>query len=418
MSWWTDNSELKNYDGIICDGAVRSGKTISCAPSFVLWAMTRYNGYDFAICGKTIGSLRRNVLNTLKAQVESLGYEWEEKRTDNLVIISYGGVTNYFYCFGGRDEASQDIIQGATLAGVLFDEVALMPQSFVMQAEARCSVTGAKLWYNCNPKAPTHWFKQEYVDVYKEKNLIYLHFLMTDNLTLSEAVRERYERMFTGVFYQRNVLGLWVTAEGRIYTSFGDDHIINVNDWYSGNNPLKNDIFICNMGVDFGGNKSATAFNLTGFTKGFKQMITLKERYITKELTPAELEEEFCAFCQECLTEYPQLHDVFCDSAEQVLIRGLRNALRLKKIPLTIHDARKGAIIDRIRFYQSMQNQYRYYILSNCKETISAFENAVWDEDKTDDTRLDNGSTNIDSLDAQEYSTERYQKQMIDLRTV
>lgn len=348
MSWWTDNSPFKDYDGIICDGAVRSGKSIACAPAFVLWAMSRYNGYDFALCGKTIGALRRNVINNLKTQCVSLGYEWDEHRGDNLITISYGGVTNYFYYFGGKDEQSQDFIQGMTLAGVLFDEVALMPQSFVMQAEARCSVSGAKLWYNCNPKAPTHWFKKEYVDIAKEKNLLYLHFLMTDNLTLSDAVRARYERMFTGVFYQRNVLGLWVTAEGKIYTSFSKDHIIDAKTWYTGADArikaMKDNIFICNMGVDFGGNKSATAFNLTGFTRGFKECITLKEKYITDELTPADLEQRFLEFCKECLEEYPQLHDVYCDSAEQVLIRGLKNILQINRIPLTIHDAKKARL--------------------------------------------------------------------------
>ena len=134
--------------------------------------------------------------------------------------------------FGGKDERSQDLIQGMTLAGVFFDEVALMPQSFVTQAEARCSVEGAKYWYNCNPKNPTHWFKKEYIDLQKEKKLLYLHFTMDDNLTLSEKVKERYKRMFSGVFYQRNILGLWVTAEGKIYTTFTDKNIIKQEDWY------------------------------------------------------------------------------------------------------------------------------------------------------------------------------------------
>ena len=423
MTWWTDASPYKDYDGIICDGSVRSGKTISCAPSFINWAMTNFDGEDFALCGKTIGALRRNVINNLHRQVLSLGFEWEYYRTENLIVITTReGVVNNFYCFGGRDESSQDLIQGMTLAGVLFDEVALMPQSFVSQAEARCSVEGSKLWYNCNPKAPTHWFKKEYVDIAEDKHLLYIHFLMDDNLTLSEKVRERYERMFTGVFYQRNVLGLCVTAEGKIYTKFTGDNIIQKKDWYQTdsagkfNYPLRTQIFLVTMGVDFGGNKSATAFNLTGYTKGFEHVITLKEKYLSRELSPDELNDEFVAFCRECLREYPQFHDVYCDSAEQILIRGLKNALRLNKIALSIHDAKKGPIIDRIRFYQAMQNQMRYFCVSDCTATISAFDNAVWEEDQMDDVRLDDGSTNIDSLDAQEYSSEPFQKTMMDLR--
>ena len=420
MTWWTDASPYKDYDGIICDGAVRSGKTVSMGISFVNWAMERFNGEDFALCGKTIGSLRRNVINTLKNQMLSLGLDFEEKRSESLIIVSKGDVTNYFYLFSGKDESSQDLIQGLTLAGCFFDEVALMPQSFVSQAEARCSVDGAKLWYNCNPKGPSHWFKKEYVDVAEDKLLLHLHFMMDDNLTLSEKVKERYKRMFTGVFYQRNILGLWVVAEGKIYTSFGKENIIDKKLWYERDelgcykHPLRKSLFLVTMGVDFGGNKSSHAFNLTGYTKGFNELITLKERRIKEERNPKQLENDFIEFVKECLEEYPQLNTVYCDSAEQVLIRGFKTALRNNNIPLSVQNAKKYEIIDRIRFYSSMMTQLRYYLISDCVETIQAFDDAVWD-DEHEDVRLDDGTTNIDNLDAQEYSSEPYMKTMIDL---
>ena len=421
MTWWCDASPYKNWDGIIADGSVRSGKTVSMAPAFVNWAMANYDECDFALCGKTVGSLRRNVVNTLKQQLISLGYEYEEKRTENLIVITDGNHTNYFYQFGGKDESSQDLIQGMTLGGVLFDEVALMPQSFVAQAEARCSVAGSKLWYNCNPKGPSHWFKKEYVDIAKDKKLLYLHFTMKDNLTLPQEVRERYERMFTGVFYIRNVLGLWVTAEGKIYTAFKKDNIIPVTEWYARDkdgrytHPLRKRISVVTMGVDFGGNKSSHAFNLTGFTSGFNELVTLKEKRILEDVTPNELEDQFLEFVRECIAEYPQLTTIYCDSAEQVLIRGFKTVLRNNGIAIAVKNARKGEIIDRIRFYCQMMNQMRYFIVSDCKETIQAFDDAVWEEDK-EDVRLDDGSTNIDSLDAQEYSSEPFMRTMIDLR--
>ena len=421
QTWWCDASPYKDWDGIIADGSVRSGKTVSMAPSFVNWAMKNYDEMDFALCGKTVGSLRRNVTNTLKQQLISLDYDYEEKRTENLIVITDGKHTNYFYQFGGKDESSQDLIQGMTLAGVLFDEVALMPQSFVAQAMARCSVAGSKLWFNCNPKGPSHWFKKEFVDIAKDKKLLYLHFTMKDNLTLTPEVRERYERMYTGVFYIRNVLGLWVTAEGKIYTPFKQDNIIKVTDWYArdeeGNytHPLRKRISVVTMGVDFGGNKSSHAFNLTGFTSGFNELITLKEKRIIEDVTPNELEEMFLEFVRDCIQEYPQLSTIYCDSAEQVLIRGFKTVLRNNGIAISVKNARKGEIIDRIRFYCQMMNQMRYFIISDCKETIQAFEDAVWEEDK-DDVRLDDGSTNIDSLDAQEYSSEPFMRSMIDLR--
>lgn len=422
MTWWCDSSPVKDYDGIIADGAVRSGKTISMAPSFLNWAMEKFDGEDFALCGKTIGSLRRNVINTWKKQALSLGYKVEERRTDNLIIITKGYITNNFYMFGGKDEASQDLIQGMTLAGVFFDEVALMPQSFVTQAEARCSVEGAKYWYNCNPKNPNHYFKKEYIDLRKEKNLLYLHFTMDDNLTLSDKVKERYKRMFSGVFYQRNILGLWVTAEGKIYTAFTKDNIIKKEDWYhkdiNGNydHPLRKNIVAATMGVDFGGNKSSHAFNLTGYTKGYKQLITIKEKRIKDELTPKQLDKEFIEFVKECKIEYPMLSTAYCDSAEQVLIRGFRVAIVDARIMLDVRNAVKGEIIDRIRFYCTMMDNLRYLILSDCNETIEAYENAVWDETEEDDVRLDDGTSNIDNLDAQEYSSEKFQKIMMEVR--
>lgn len=420
FSWWCESSPVRDFDGIIADGAIRSGKTVAMAPSFVIWAMTCFDDCDFAICGKTVSALRRNVVNTLLKQMLSLGYEYEYKRSENLIIISKGTRANYFYTFGGKDESSQDLIQGMTLAGILFDEVALMPQSFVEQGIGRCSVENSKVWFNCNPKDPTHWFKKAYVDDKAAKRYIYLHFTQDDNLTLSEKTKEKYRRAFKGVFYDRNILGLWVTAEGKIYIAFGKHLIIPLEKWNekdeSGNylHPLRREIKIVTMGVDFGGSGSSHAFNLTGYTRGFKELITLKERRIKEEIDPSQLESEFLKFAVECKREYPQLTTVYADSAEQVLIRGFRRVLREANLPIAVKNAKKGEILDRIYFYSSMMSQKRYYIISNCTETYEAFETAVWDEKKRD-VRLDDGTTNIDSLDAQEYSSEPFQNAMIDM---
>ncbi|MEE0980470.1 MAG: PBSX family phage terminase large subunit [Acutalibacteraceae bacterium] len=421
LTWWCPDSPVKDYNGIIADGAVRSGKTVAMSISFALWAMKSFNEQNFALCGKTIGSLRRNVIKILKQQLISRDYEVEEKRSENLLIVSKGKVTNFFYTFGGKDESSQDLIQGMTLAGVLFDEVALMPQSFVEQAEARCSVEGSKLWYNCNPKGPSHYFKTEYIDDgnLEKKKLLYLHFTMDDNLTLSEAIKERYRNQFKGVFYERNILGLWVTAEGKIYISFTKDNVIDRKQWYERDkdgkyiHPLRKNILLCTIGVDFGGNGSSTAFTCTAFTKGFRECVTVKEKRIKHDIDPAELEKLFVAFVKECQAEYP-VRTAYCDSAEQILIRGLRRAAVKSKLAIDIKNARKGEIIDRIRFGLTMFAQNRFFILSDCKETIQAYNDAVW-EDKKEDVRLDDGTTNIDSIDSSEYSQEPFMKTMIDL---
>ncbi|WP_238884498.1 PBSX family phage terminase large subunit [Clostridium sp. YIM B02551] len=222
LNWWLPNSPVKDKDGIIADGSIRSGKTLSMSLSYVLWAMSTFENQSFGMCGKTIGSFRRNVLFWLKLMLKARKYKVDDLRADNLVIISKNGVTNYFYIFGGKDERSQDLIQGITLAGVFFDEVALMPESFVNQATGRCSVDGSKYWFNCNPDGPYHWFKINWIDKKKEKNILYLHFTMDDNLSLSEEIKSRYKKMYSGVFYKRYILGLWVMAEGIIYDMFNE----------------------------------------------------------------------------------------------------------------------------------------------------------------------------------------------------
>ncbi len=222
LTWWLPNSPVKDMDGIIADGAIRSGKTLCMSLSYVLWAMTSFNGQNFGMCGKTIGSFRRNVLFWLKLMLKSRGYGVTDHRADNLMVVTRGDVTNYFYIFGGKDERSQDLIQGITLAGCFFDEVALMPESFVNQATGRCSVKGSKFWFNCNPQGPMHWFKVNWIDKIIDKRLIYLHFTMNDNLSLHEDIKRRYRSMYVGVFFKRYILGLWVMAEGAIYDMFHD----------------------------------------------------------------------------------------------------------------------------------------------------------------------------------------------------
>lgn len=220
LTWWTDESPFKNKSGIICDGSVRSGKSLIMSLSFVFWAMQNYSAVNFGMAGKSVGTLRRNVVIQLKKLLMLRGYHVEERKTDNLFIVRKGKVSNTFYIFGGKDERSQDFVQGFTAAGFYFDEVTLMPESFVEQCIARCSVEGAKLWFNCNPEGPLHWFKINHLDKADEKNYLHLHFELHDNPSLSDETIARYEKSFTGVFHQRFILGQWVLASGIIYDSY------------------------------------------------------------------------------------------------------------------------------------------------------------------------------------------------------
>ena len=222
MTWWA-SPKYRQFDAIICDGAVRSGKTLSMGIGFFLWAMKRFDGQQFALCGKTIVSLRRNVLHEILPWLAGLCFRCEEKRSENLLTVRCGGRENRFYLFGGRDEGSAALIQGITLAGVLFDEAALMPRSFVEQAGARCSVSGSRLWFNCNPEGPQHWFYREWISRAEERGALYLHFTMEDNPSLSPRIRARYERAYSGTFYRRFILGEWTAAKGLIYDFFSPE---------------------------------------------------------------------------------------------------------------------------------------------------------------------------------------------------
>ena len=225
LNWWHKESPYRDMDGIIADGAIRSGKTVAMALSFIIWAMTTFQGENFIMAGKTVGSFRRNVVGPLKSMMISRDYAYQDLRSDNLLVITRNGITNFFYIFGGKDEASQDLVQGITAAGCYLDEVALMPESFVDQATGRLSVDGSKMWFNCNPRGPLHWFKVRWIDVHEAKHILYVHFTMDDNLALTPQVRDRYKRMYAGVFYLRYIKGLWAVAEGLIYTSFTDENI-------------------------------------------------------------------------------------------------------------------------------------------------------------------------------------------------
>lgn len=214
------------YDALICDGAVRSGKTSIMSVSFVDWAMREFSDKRFGICGKTVDSCVKNIIIPYIGMTyvrEKYQIQW--RRSDKILEVKKGNRVNIFEVFGGKDESSAALIQGRTLAGVLLDEVALMPRSFVEQALARCSVSGAKMWFNCNPENPLHWFRQEWILKAPDRNALHLHFLMDDNPGLDEDTKRRYKNMYSGVFYQRYILGQWVMSEGLIYDMF--DHTAN-----------------------------------------------------------------------------------------------------------------------------------------------------------------------------------------------
>lgn len=302
-------------------------------------------------------------------------------------------------------------------------------ESFIKVAFARQLASDNPKWFwDLNPGNPNDTIYRNYLDLWKEKGLLggynYQHFTIFDNAAITEQRKAEIISQYdsTSIWYQRDILGKRVVAEGLIYREFKDYHIIKMNDWNAidkdGNytNPIRNALKFITIGVDFGGNISAHSFNATGFTYQFRKFGTIKQRRIAKRIDDKELTEEFIKFIKELKEEYSSVNiiDIRCDSAEQTLIAGFERALRENGILISINNALKGEILNRIRFYCKMFSTNKYFILECCNDLIMAFKTAVWEKDKND-IRLDDGKQDVDSLDAQEYSTEPYQSILVQI---
>ena len=363
LTWWIPESPVSDKDGIIADGSIRSGKTVSMALSFVMWAMESFQEQNFAMCGKTIGSFRRNVLMVLKLMLASRGYKVKDHRADNFLEIHFKGNVNYFYIFGGKDERSQDLIQGITLAGLLCDEVALMPESFVNQATGRCSVDGSKFWFNCNPDGPYHWFKTGWIDKAAEKNLLYLHFTMDDNLSLTEKIKKRYASLYSGVFFQRYILGLWVVAEGIIYDMFSEEkHVVD--------NIATNAAAKYYVSCDYG-TQNATVFLMWESGSDGKWYCSDEYYYSGRDETTQKTDnsyaEDLAAFIGDRKVEA-----VIIDPSAASFIALLRErGFKVRKA--------RNDVLDGIRFTGTQLNVGKIAFLRKCTNTIKEFGSYIWD---------------------------------------
>ena len=361
LTWWLPESGVSDAEGIIADGAIRSGKTVCMALAFVQWSMQNFKDQNFAMCGKTVGSFRRNVLSVMKQMMVSRGYEFSDRRSDNLLVITRNGVINYYYIFGGKDEGSQDLIQGITLAGLLLDEVALMPESFVNQATGRCSVDGSKFWFNCNPEGPEHWFKKQWIDRQDEKSLLHLHFTMEDNLSLSERIKARYRGMYSGIFYRRYILGEWCLAEGLIYEFDRDAHTVTElptsGEWY--------------ISCDYG---TLNPFSMGLWCVNDGQAVRVAEYYYSgrgssKQKTDEEYYQEL-----EKLAGNRAIHSVVVDPSAASFIACIRRHGRF-----SVRKAR-NEVLPGIRLTAAMLQAGVIKIGASCSDAIREFGLYRWEE--------------------------------------
>lgn len=369
LSWWHKSSPFSSCDGLICDGAVRSGKTLCMSLSFVLWAFYNFDSTSFAICGKTIASLKRNITVSLVPLLKGLGFDCKEKLSHNLIEISCQNRTNRFYLFGGRDESSASLIQGMTLGGVLLDEVALMPRSFVEQALARCSLSGSKFFFNCNPENPRHWFYEQWIKKAKEKNCLYLHFLMSDNPSLSPKVIKRYERLYSGAFYERFVLGRWVATDGLVYADTANGKYIE--------KPPVSSFSQYYVSCDYG-TVNPTSMGLWGLYNGVWYRcdeMYYSSRLEGRQLTDEEYYEKLCDF-----TDGRKIEAVVIDPSAASFSECIRRKGKYRVIPA------KNDVVSGIRKVQSAFRDGKIVISPVCRASIREFSLYRWDENAARDT--------------------------------
>ena len=359
LTWWMPGSPDCHKEAIVCDGAVRSGKTLAMGLGFFLWAMSCFRSQKFGVCGKTIGSLRRNVLSEILPKLEALGAPCQEKRTENLVILKLWGRENRFYTFGGRDESSAALIQGITFAGILLDETALMPRSFVEQACARCSVAGSRLWFNCNPEGTEHWFYKTWILEAEKRNCLRLQFTMEDNPSLTEAIRERYRRLYTGVFYQRYILGQWVQAEGRVYDFFTPDMLRSApegcQDWH--------------ISCDYG-TVNPTSMGLWG-RKG-ESWYRVAEFYFDSRREKRQMTDGEYADALEALAGGRRLRGVIVDPSAASFIEVLRR----RGIPVR---KAKNDVLSGIRLTSDCLKSGKLVICDTCPDCIRELGEYLWE---------------------------------------
>ena len=372
---WTHLPKYRNKRAIICDGSVRSGKTVSMIIGFIHWAMRFFNDKNFGICGKTVASACRNIITPLLSMPDIIDYydEVTYRRSDNLLIIRSGEKTNRFYIFGGKDESSFALIQGITLAGVLFDEVALMPRSFVDQAIARTlSEPMRRYWFNCNPDSSEHWFYKEWICNTKGKKALHLHFTLHDNPTLFPSEIAEIESTWTGVFYERYILGLWVLAEGLVYPNFNKKlHIVpdTVPDADSG------EWFIsCDYGT-----VNPCSFGLWHIDSSGHALRVREYYYDARKEGMSRTDEEHYAALVELAGELlPYIHAVIIDPSAASFITCIHRHgdFRVWKAD--------NRVIDGIRDTAALLSLGYIHICEGCTDIIREFGLYRWDDKHTD----------------------------------
>lgn len=382
----------------IFEGSVRSGKTFISMVIWGLWVARSPKESAYLMAGKTMNTLKRNVLEPMTEIFGSRFIYNTAKKEARL----FG---RRIYLEGAANAGAEGKIRGMTLRGAYCDELTLFDEGFFVMLLSRLSERGAKLIATTNPDNPAHWVKRDYLDNPK-LDLLSMSFTLDDNIFLPPEYVRALKSEFCGVFYDRFILGKWVAAEGRVYEHFSRANVISAQDMAE--KLAENRLIHSAVGVDYGGNGSASAFVHVGFDAGYKNMYILSEYYDKRNRSAESLISAFSEYIAREKSRVPALSEAFCDSAEQLLVKSFRQSVRIE-----VRNARKKPVNTRINMLNRLISAGRLWVSEDCPHLIEALETAVWDEhDIHKDTRLDNGTSNIDSLDAMEYAFETYERQL------
>lgn len=386
-------------------GATRSGKSYMDNLYTIPYRVRERIGKPGlnVILGVSKGTIERNVLEPMREIYGSslVG----EIGSDNIVEI-FGDSA---YCLGAEKVNQVAKLRGASIKYAYGDEIAEWAQPVFDLLKSRLDKPYSCMDGACNPDNPGHWFKK-FID--SDADIYLQQYTIFDNPFLPKEFVDNLCNEYRGtVLYDRYIRGLWVAAEGAVYKLFNDAQAQNDNPYKITEKPAN--IMEINIGVDFGGNGSGHAFVATGYTRGYQKIIPLASEWIDcsgNNIDPDKLGNLFVDFCLKVLNIYGFITHCYADSAEQTLIAGLRASARKGGLGwLQIENALKTEINDRIRCIQRMMGQYRFeYMMPYCKSLESALCGALWDDKVlTKDSRLDDGTSDIDSLDAFEYTFER-----------
>lgn len=392
-------------------GARRCGKTYLDILYMIPKRIIERKGKDGlnVIFGVSKGTIERNVLQPLR---EIYGNELITAINSQNIAYLFG---EEVYCLGCEKANQVSKIQGTSIKYAYGDEIAKWCQDVFIMIQGSLDKP-----YSCfdgalNPESNTHWFKVDFLDTIEEKGIdAYVQsYTIFDNPFLSKEFIDNLCKEYEGtVYYNRLILGQWCNAEGLIYKRFADNPKKYI---WDKDKPLPQGYTI--IGIDYGGNKSGQAFVCTRISYDYKTIIALGSEKHMGDIDPDDLFELEIEFAKKMEYKYNcNIDYIFPDNEEVVLIRGLRKGAPERGLNALVRGCIKEPINDRIDLFRTMlAYDMFWYIEEECKTLVEAISSALWDEDAKEDTRLDDFTSDIDTMDAFEYSWTKFMRQINDV---